>query len=98
MFRECVRNLVDQNREPASTGPCYSRSTLLAGEQLRHTNAVICSAMVLVVQFTLFSVQPLCALCLGGSLLLINNNHGDTEHTGCTEKKPTRDFSCKSQP
>src|SRR5215212_3263369 len=36
--------------------------------------------------YTLFSVQPLCALCLCGSLLLRKNNHRDTEHTEVAQR------------
>src|SRR5215216_6434686 len=37
--------------------------------------------------YTLFSVQPLCALCLCGSLLLRRNNHRDTEHTEVAQRR-----------
>src|SRR5215212_9503005 len=37
--------------------------------------------------YTLFSVQPLCALCLCGSLLLRKNNHRDTEHTEVAQRR-----------
>src|SRR5215208_6743204 len=36
---------------------------------------------------TLFSVQPLCALCLCGSSLLRKNNHRDTEHTEVAQRR-----------
>src|SRR5215213_6960198 len=39
------------------------------------------------VAYTLFSVQPLCALCLCGSLLLRKNNHRDTEHTEVAQRR-----------
>src|SRR5215208_1488133 len=35
----------------------------------------------------IFSVQPLCALCLCGSLLLRKNNHRDTEHTEVAQRR-----------
>src|SRR5215213_364450 len=37
--------------------------------------------------YTLFSVQPLCALCLCGSLLLRKNNHRGTEHTEVAQRR-----------
>src|SRR5215210_5550780 len=47
--------------------------------------------------YTLFSVQPLCALCLCGCFFLSNNEpQRHRAHRGCTEKKPNRDFSCKA--
>src|SRR5215208_822146 len=39
------------------------------------------------VAYTLFSVQPLCALCLCGSSLLRKNNHRDTEHTEVAQRR-----------
>jgi hypothetical protein len=34
-----------------------------------------------------FSVQPLSSLCLGGSLLLIKDNHRDTENSEVAQRK-----------
>src|SRR5215212_7846560 len=46
--------------------------------------------------YTLFSVQPLRALCLCGSLLLRKKQpQRHRAHRGCTEKKPNRDFRAK---
>ena|SRR5215208_6206855 len=40
-------------------------------------------------EYTLFSVQPLCTLCLCGSLLLGKNNHRDTEYTEVAQRIET---------
>src|SRR5215208_311629 len=40
-------------------------------------------------EYTLFSVQPLCTLCLCGSLLLGKNNHRDTEYTEVAQRRET---------
>jgi len=45
----------------------------------------------------LFSVQPLCSLCLGGVFLLgIRQPQRHREHRGCTEKSICSDFLCKA--
>ena len=37
--------------------------------------------------FNFFSVQPLCSLCLCGSLFFDNNNHRDTENTEVAQRR-----------
>jgi hypothetical protein len=39
------------------------------------------------VSLLLFSVQPLCSLCLCGSLLLRKNNHRGTENTEVAQRR-----------
>jgi len=52
--------------------------------------------VALKVWITLFSVQPLCSLCLGGCCNSDSYNHRDTENTEVAQRNPrTRTFCAK---